>query len=145
MKELKLVIDANILVSAYSSNGRIREAWRDGLGTHQLVISPEIFAEVERNLRQAQFHLSHDQIQVCLRDILERCDLIRPRAKYTGTISDEKDRHLINVGLEVHADIIITGESSLLREKEIAGIRISRFHDFVQDRSKTEILHQKSG
>lgn len=62
MKELTLVVDANILVSAYSSAGRVQKEWRTGVGFHRLVISPEIFAEVERTLRKTEFHLAPDEI-----------------------------------------------------------------------------------
>ncbi len=133
MKQLKLVIDANILVSAYSTGGRIHEQWREGFGPHQLVISPEIFAEVERTLRQAEFHLSPEMIRVCLKDILKRCELVRPKTKYGGSMPDEKDRHLVSLGLEVHADRIITGETCLCKETEVAGIPVAKFYDFVQE------------
>ena len=109
MKELKLVIDANILVSAYSSAGRTQEKWKAGLGCHELVISPEIFTEVERTLRQAEFHLASEEIKERLKDILKRCTLVRPKTRFNGNIADEKDRHLANLALEVGADRILTG------------------------------------
>lgn len=133
MKDLKLVIDANILVSAYSTSGRIQERWRKGLGPHQLMISPEIFAEVERTLRQVEFHLAADQITHCLKDILTRCVLVRPKARFNGEIPDEKDRHLANLALEVKADKIITGETALRTGSPIAGIPVLNLGEFVEE------------
>jgi putative PIN family toxin of toxin-antitoxin system len=133
MKELKIVIDANILVSAYSANGRIREQWKHGFGPHQLVISPEIFVEVERTLRQAEFHLSPDQIKHCLKDILARCVLVRPKTRFDGEVPDEKDRHLANLALEVKADRIITGETALRTGSPIAGIRVVKLAEFAEE------------
>ncbi len=135
MKELKLVLDANLLVSAYSAAGHINELWKSGLAPHRLMISPEIFAEVERTLRQAEFQLSPDEIKVGLKDILAHCVVVRPQARYTGKIPDEKDRHLANLALEVKADKIITGESTLPKTSPIAGIPVVKFNEFVAKRS----------
>jgi hypothetical protein len=55
MKDWKLVIDATMLVSASSTSGRIQEQWSKGLGPQQLMISPEIFAEVEHTLVELSF------------------------------------------------------------------------------------------
>lgn len=133
MKDLKLVIDANILVSAYSTSGRIQERWRRGFGPHQLMISPEIFAEVERTLRQVEFHLTADEIKQCLKDMLKRCVVVRPKARFNGEIPDEKDRHLANLALEVKADKIITGETALLTSSPIAGIPVLKLNEFVEE------------
>jgi|SRR5437667_48574 len=133
MKELKLVIDANILVSAYSSAGRTQEKWRAGLGCHELVISPEIFAEVERTLRQTEFHLAPSEIKDYLKDILKRCTLVRPKTRFNGNIADEKDRHLANLALEVGADRILTGETALKSSMTIAGTRVMSFGEFVAE------------
>jgi len=132
---LTLVVDANILVSAYSSAGRVQKEWRTGVGFHQLVISPEIFAEVERTLRKTEFHLGPNEIKEHLKDILKRCTLVRPTARFNGNMPDEKDRHLANLALEVHADRILTGETALKRSMTIAGARVMGFAEFVSEKS----------
>lgn len=133
MKNLKLVIDANILVAAYSKSGRIQDHWRKGFGSHQLMISPEIFAEVERTLRQVEFHLAAGEIRQSLKDILQRCVLVRPAARFNGETPDEKDRHLANLALEIQADRILTGETALNRPASIAGIRTMTLAEFLAE------------
>ena len=110
---MKLVIDANILVSAYAHRGTIHDEWKAGIGPHELIISPEIFREVERNLRQTEFHLSDDDVRTCLLDILERCLLERFHAPFDGAITDENDRHLAALFFASGADHVVTGEASL--------------------------------
>lgn len=133
MKELKLVIDANILVSAYSATGRINDLWKSGLAPHQLTISPEIFAEVERTLRQTEFHLAPNEIKQRLKDILERCVLIRPKSRFNGEIADEKDRHVANLALEISADRILTGETALKGQSTIAGACVASLVEFLAE------------
>ncbi|HTS17262.1 MAG TPA: PIN domain-containing protein [Verrucomicrobiae bacterium] len=130
MKELTLVIDANILVSAYSIAGPVQDRWKSGLMPHRLVISPEIFAEVERNLRQAEFHLQAEEIRACLKDILDRCVVVRPKERYEGKMPDEKDRHVVSLAREVHADRIITGDAGLRAVSPIEGIHILKLNEF---------------
>lgn len=133
MKELTLVIDADFLVSAYSSAGRIQGKWKTRRGCHRFVISPEIFAEVERTLRQAEFHLTPAEIKECLKDVLKRCTLVRPKTRFNGKMADEKDRHLANLALEVSADKILTGETALKEGLTIAGTPVMSFAEFVSE------------
>lgn len=135
MKELTLVIDANILVSAYSAAGRIQKKWKTGVEFHRCVISPEIFAEVERTLRKSEFHLAPHEIKEHLKDILKRCTVVRPKACFNGNMPDEKDRHLANLALEVGADRILTGETALKRSMTIAGARVMSLTEFVTEES----------
>ena len=127
---MRLVIDANILVSAYAHRGTIHDAWRQGIGPHELIISPEIFQEVERNLRQTEFHLSDEEVRRCLLDILERCQLERPKDVFDGTITDENDRHLGALFLHCSADYVVTGEDGLASSSH-PGIRFISFRDLV--------------
>ena len=105
------------------------------MGFHQCVISPEIFAEVERTLRKTEFHLAPDEIKQHLKDILKRCTLVRPTAYFNGNMPDEKDRHLANLALEVGADRILTGETALKRSMTIAGAQVMSFAEFVTEKS----------
>jgi putative PIN family toxin of toxin-antitoxin system len=131
MKELKLIIDANVLVSAYSSAGCTQERWKTGLGSHKLIISPEIFGEVERTLRQTEFELTSEEIKKHLKDILKRCTVVRPRTQFDECIADENDRHLANLALEIKADKILTGESALKESATIAGTPVMSFAQFI--------------
>ena len=96
------------------------------------MISPEIFAEVERTLRQAEFHLGPNEIKERLEDILERCILVRPKTRFSGEIADEEDRHLANLAVEVSADRILTGEAALKKSKAIAGTPVMSLAEFSE-------------
>ncbi|MBI3359389.1 MAG: PIN domain-containing protein [Nitrospirae bacterium] len=128
---MKLVIDSNILISAYSVPGEAREAWQAGLAPHRLLISPEIFLEVERGLRQTQFDLSPAEITVMLKDILKRCEVVRPKTPYQGEMADENDRHLVSLAREVGADALITGNRARKNLETAAGIPILSLAQFL--------------
>ncbi len=128
---MKLVIDSNILISAYSAAGTIREVWQKGFGPHRLLISPEIFFEVERELRQAQFELSPAEITGTLKDILKRCEMIRPKTTYQGEIADEHDRHLVSLVREVGADRLLTEDPARKHWEMVEGIIILSLAQFL--------------
>jgi len=129
---MKIVIDANILISLYASKSERSKYWPI-LSLHELYISPEIFTEVERNLRQVEFRLSHDDIKLRLLDALDRCILLRPKLKYDGIIPDEKDRHVATLAMEIKADIILTGDHALQKMNNIAGAKVVSLARFSED------------
>lgn len=129
---MRVIIDANVLVSAYAHRGTIHEHWRNGLGPHEYLISPEIFQEVERNLRQSEFLLSELEVREALVDILNRCSLERVKTEFTGDIADEKDRHLASLLITCAADMVVTGETEL-RKGSNGGIKFISVSDFVRN------------
>jgi len=129
---MKLVIDANIIVAAYATDGIIRKQWLFGFDEHEIVISPEIFIEIERSLRQKLFDLNVLEIAGILHDILDRCTLIRTTEEYHGDIADESDRALVDVAITSQADHIITGEHALPGMKSIAGVSVVSLAAFME-------------
>ena len=129
---MRIVVDANVLVSAYAHRGAVHEHWRDGLGPHEYVISPEIFQEVERNLRQSEFLLTESQVREALVDILNRCRLERTASEFEGDVPHEKDRHLVSLYVACAANYIVTGETVLLNGSN-GGVNFISITDFIRD------------
>ncbi|MBU1487977.1 putative toxin-antitoxin system toxin component, PIN family [bacterium] len=121
---MNLVVDANIIISAYTCAGSVRKTWRQDFIFHNLFISPEIFAEVERNLRKAEFKLADEEVRVILVDILDRCKVVRLSSKYEGAIPDETDRHLVALAQGMKADRIVTGDRPLKEANNLGGMQV---------------------
>ncbi len=83
----RIIVDANVLVSAYGAGGEIRRLWCDSLRDYKIVISPEIFIEVESRLRNGEFTLSAADIKSALKDIAARCEVVRPNPQPETTTS----------------------------------------------------------
>lgn len=134
---MKLVIDSNILISAYSVSGKVHEIWQAGFGHHRLLISPEIFSEVEKGLRQVAFELQPAEITLMLKDILKRCEMVRLKTTYQGEVADEHDRHLVSLAREAGADILLTEDCALqkmetvVRPLRVEGILILSLTQFL--------------
>ena len=129
---MKLVIDSNILVSAYTVEGQIHSLWQSLCNDHIRFVSPEIFAEVERTLRETQFELNETQVNRILRDILYRCRLVRAKEPYEDFIADENDRHLAELAIAVGADRIITGDHAIRDAGYVAGTMVSSLREVMR-------------
>ena len=133
---MKVILDANILISLYTPPEKAlensREVW-PVLGLSQLIVSPEIFAEVENAFRRSDFSLQNEEVKAILSDILDRCKVVRLKGEYAGELPDERDRHLFTLATENDADIIISGDSSLQNMKQISGLQIMPLRQFLTD------------
>lgn len=131
----KIIVDADVLVSAYGMDGEIRKHWRDLSGEYKILISPEIFIEVESRLRNGEFGLSSSQIKSALKEIVERCEIIRPSPSTDPYFDDAASAHLAALAKHRFADgvspkFLVTGNDRLCREIEIESCKIVRIEDF---------------
>lgn len=113
---MRLVIDSNVIISAYTTDGDVRTLWQQGLELQTLLISPEIFSEIERNLRRTEFGLQPEEVRMVLSDILKRCEVIRMSS---SPIDYEGDAHLAVLESDARADFIVTGDHALLDRGKI--------------------------
>lgn len=102
---------------------------------YKIVISPEIFIEVESRLRNSEFALSPEEIKSALKEIAGRCDIVRPsppsdpRFEATGFANlAALARHCFVDG--VAPTYLLTGDDRLSRETQIEGCKILRFEEF---------------
>lgn len=128
----KIIVDANILVAAYTSDGELRSHWRHLLSEYKIVISPEIFIETEARLRRTEFFLTPEEIRSALKEIAQRCEFVRPSPPLDAQLEDTAAalaRHKFPDGAA--PKLLITANERLLRETEIDGCKIVRIEDFT--------------
>jgi predicted nucleic acid-binding protein len=118
-----IVLDAGVLASV-ATDGKLWEYWQSGSGIYNLILSPEIFTEVEKLLRNKSLGFEPYQIRAILLGILDRCELVRPKNEYKGDLPDAKDRHLVTLAIEAKADYIVSDDPALQARGNIGGITI---------------------
>jgi len=130
-----VVVDANILISAYGFDGDVRRYWHGSLWGCEIVVSPEILIEVESRLRNSEFNLETTEIKKILLDILDRCKLVRPNPARDPKFKNSKDSHLaalVQFKLPGGAtpDFLLTGDAVLLQEGKIGNCEVLRIGEF---------------
>ncbi len=128
---MKIVLDANLLISAYTCEGEVRKHYLRDLELVEICISPEIFIEVERNLRRKEFNLDASEVAVILRNILDRCQVVRINSKSDLSVLHGSDWHIHALADQIGADCVVTGDKGLLEEAAMLGIPCKQIFEFV--------------
>ncbi len=134
---LKLVLDTNIIVSAFFWEGNEAELLRKiEQGNADLYITIEILKEVEEVIKRPKFNevmrkanLTPDQIMQ--KFVLLSHLVIAPKLNIK-VCRDEKDNKFLECAESAKADYLISGDEDLLSLKEYKGISIVRTSKILQ-------------
>lgn len=122
---LRVVLDTNVLVSAYGFGGKPAELMRAAIrGEIELVTSPPLLAELARVLADS-LHFDVAHVEAVVGQIARVADVVRPAATLS-VIADEPDNRVLECGSEGRAGLIVSGDKHLLELGEFAGIPVVR-------------------
>jgi len=136
---MKVVIDANIFVSAMRGGKpeAVIERVIDGLDT--LFVTDEIVSEIERTLQKPKFkkpnfNMTQGQIDEIVADVEEvgQKVIITKKHKITDACRDRDDDKYLECALAAKADYIITGDKDLLVLKGHNGIKIVTANKYLE-------------
>lgn len=121
----RILLDTNVLVSAYGFGGRPR-ALLDAVlvGEHELVTSPVLLAELARTLYSV-LGWDHPHVRSAIDQLIRVCDIAEP-ATAIHVCRDPADDRVLECAAAGAAELIVTGDEDLLVLGEYEGIRIVR-------------------
>jgi putative PIN family toxin of toxin-antitoxin system len=121
----RAVLDTNVLVSAVISQGKPRELLSKGIAKQfSIVLSDFILKEFVRVLRRPRFETSEDEIQKIVLAFIQTGEVVSVRSNFRVVRGDPDDDAIVNTAHDGRADVIVTGDSHLLRLKSFKGIKI---------------------
>ena len=128
---MKVVFDTNILVSALVfPGGRADAALRRIVEEQdQLIISKAILAELLRVLGSKFSRHSEELAHVAV-FLSELALTVKPRRRLR-VVKDEPDNRILECALTGRAEVIVTGDHSLLALGEYKGVRIIRLREYL--------------
>ena len=128
---MKVVFDTNILVSALVfPGGRADAALRRIVEEQdQLIISKAILAELLRVLG-SKFSRDSEELAHVAVFLSELALTVKPRRRLR-VVKDEPDNRILECALTGHAEVIVTGDHSLLALGEYKGVRIVRLREYL--------------
>ena len=134
---LKLVLDTNIIVSAFFWEGNEAELFRKiEQGKAKLYITIEILKEVEEVIKRPKFNevmrkanLTPDQI---MQKIVSLSHLVIAPKITVKVCRDEKDNKFLECAESAKVDYLVSGDEDLLSLKEYKGIPIVRTSKILQ-------------
>lgn len=132
MGKTKVVLDTNIIISAFGWDGKPKEIIEKIVENElEWVISQDQFEELSKVLDYEKFNFSEEQKEKIKAIVLSISTLVYPKIRLDIVKEDKEDNRILDCAIEGNADYIITGDSHLLKLKEFKGIKILKINDFL--------------
>lgn len=120
-----VVLDTNVLVSAFGWRGPEREVYRLArAGVVQAFTSPTLVAELERVLGYPKFSLQPSQVDRIVEHVRSVANLVAPDRKVNAVREDSSDNRVLECAVAAEADWIVSGDHHLLELERFEGIPI---------------------
>ncbi len=121
----KIVIDTNVLMSAFGWSGKPRRVFEAVLdGKFELIISKKQLTEIRRVLTYPRLKFAIEE-QTRFIDIIARAShIVETHNEFQVIKEDPPDNALLEAAIEHHAEYIISGDQHLLRLKLFQGVKI---------------------
>ena len=133
MKEKKVVVDTNVVVSAFISGGhsqKIVEAW--GKGKLRVVISRELQQEINEVLDRDKFVGKIARKKGALGKLFNKATMIHPEPLESLLFGDRGDHFLLELASSSSAWAIVTGDRELLKMGKIGKTQILEPKEFCK-------------
>ena len=123
---MRVVLDTNILVSAFFWDGKERELLIKCKNRDiTLIISIEILDELEKVLN-VKFKVPDEIIQDYLKEILLFSELVFPPGRIEIINEHSNDNIILETAIVGKANLLITGDKHLLKLKTYRKVKIKR-------------------
>lgn len=127
-----VVFDTNVLISGYLWKGKPRQAIQIvKLGVFNLLYCTDSLNELVRILA-SKFGLTSDEIYRVVLDIQGSGKRVEVTSRESPIKEDHSDNLFVNLAMDGHARIIVSGDSHLLNLKEHKKIEIITVADFIK-------------
>jgi len=120
---LRILLDTNVLLSAFTKEGLCREVLQRSVDQHDLLISASIHEEVERNLYD-KFKKTSAEIAAILNFLSRAGRLVSYVPRSFLQCDDQTDHHILAAAIDGKADYIVTGDKELLKLGSVEGIPV---------------------
>jgi len=124
---LRVVLDTNVLISAIISDGKPRELFKKGISKKQfsIITSDLLLRELEVVLSRPKFKTSQDEIHRIILLLIQTAEVVKVKSKLSVVKEDPKDDMVIATAHDGRADMIVSGDSHLLKLGNFKGIKIT--------------------
>jgi putative PIN family toxin of toxin-antitoxin system len=110
---VRVFIDTNILVSAFSARGLCNELYEYVLNEHELFTGEVILQELRRVLKD-RIGVSPPDLKI-IEDLLREHEVVpTPSEPHTLDIKDPDDKWVLATAVAGRADVLVTGDNDLL-------------------------------
>jgi len=129
---MRVVIDTNIMVSAYLGGAlkAIIVSWNSGKFT--LVVSDAISNEYHDVLRRSKFQIEQTELDDFFAFLLDKAEFVIPLETINVITNDPSDNKFIEAAIAGKAKLIVSGDNHLLEIRSFRDIPIITAKEFIK-------------
>ncbi len=120
---MRVFLDTNVLISAVATRGLCADVLREVLISHQLIVSAQLFEELDRVLSK-KLNVPSDLILEFIEMLQQDSHFSTPVDMPDVKIQDKDDIAILSAALNGKVDIFITGDNELLDLRKIENMEI---------------------
>jgi len=137
-KQMKIVLDANIFISAFFWGGNPRLVLERVIsGKDELYVTKEILDEIESVMGRPKFHMNKEKVDYLISSIEEIANKIVPKRKVINGSRDKTDNKYIECAITANVDYIVSGDVHLLELKKYKNVKIVTAKDYLENREQS--------
>jgi len=110
---MKLILDSNVIIAAFSSRGLCHSLFELCLTKHSIIISDHILIEVHRILHE-KFKMPTKKVDEVIDYLKKFCETQGYKKLKENICRDKDDDEILALAQSASADYIITGDKDLL-------------------------------
>jgi hypothetical protein len=129
---MNVILDSNIIVSAFASHGLCSLVFEFCLDRASIIISEEILKESGEVLVK-KITLSRQNTETIIEYLKEFCNLINPANPIRRICRDPDDDHILALAFESKCEYIITGDKDLLVLKAVENCKMISPREFWEE------------
>jgi len=134
MKVPRVVLDSNVIISAFLFGGQPGQVLRRVIGGSVLgFTSLPILDEVRGVLLRPEFGLSPEQVLALIEELHALCRVVATEIKVHDIRCDPDDNRILECALAAGADVIVSGDAHLLHLSTWNTIRILSPAQFLSE------------
>jgi len=134
---LRVVLDTNILVSAFLFGGKPRDILFEVLSGNTVGITSQILLAELIDVITKKFKIGEADVKLIESQIRDKFIFVFPK-RTINILEDDPDNRVLEAAAEGNCDFIITGDKDLLNLKILGGILILKPLEFLDFLAKLQ-------
>ena len=130
MRNVRVVLDCNVIVSAARAEGVCREVVRGAIRCHQIFLSHPVVAEYEKIARRPKHGRYRDELRVAIKEIKQVATIVEP-AVPVFQIKDPDDEVYLATATAGNA-ILVTGNRRDFTEPKYGVVEVLSPRAFLE-------------